>query len=153
MFSDLRRLSMGCASSRLQPPLHHGLLCGCMGDLLWVVPEGCRGQPALSWASPELQGAAALYPEQLLSCTTLGLLSHFSLLFPCCYSAAVFPCQWCTYTFSWLSFPSRSSLLKQLELTLVCYQALQGLACRGHNCSLPDIKTLTCKPNTLVTSL
>jgi len=31
--------------------LHRGLLRGCTGDLLCVVPVGCRGQPAPPWAS------------------------------------------------------------------------------------------------------
>ena len=82
--------------------LHHRLLSSglgcCFGDIhglyllhasstaaletpLWLHLEICKGQPAPPWASPGLQGAAALRLEHLLpsSCTALGTCRATSL--------------------------------------------------------------------------
>ena len=60
-----------------------GLLHGCNGDLLHVVPRGCRAQPAPPLAPPGLLGAAALCLEHtLLSfCTDLGACRAASFIF------------------------------------------------------------------------
>ena len=62
-------------------PIHCCFVGSCMaarGDLLLVVPMGCRGQPDPPWASPGLQRTSALHLEHLLTsfCTDLGACGY-----------------------------------------------------------------------------
>lgn len=102
-------------------------------------PWAAREQPAPQWASPGLQGSAALHLEHLSSffCTDLWGCWAASLLFLIPLSQLLL----CSFSLSSIcsptgttriahasALPSSGSLLGQLKLALVCHRALLGSA-------------------------